>query len=138
MTGRTSRFLRYQLPALVWAACIFVASSLPARIFPSLRIFQYDKIIHFTLFFILGIFVYRALDLFWAEKKFSWSRAFSAIVLVTLYGGLDEYHQRFVPGRTADVLDAMSDTVGGIVAMAVILIYTLVRSTKHGRKENDQ
>ncbi len=127
MTERTSRFVRYQLPALAWALCIFVSSSLPARVFPSLKIFQYDKAIHFTLFFILGLFVYRALDLFWGEKKFSLSRAFSAIVLVTLYGGLDEFHQRFVAGRKPDVWDATSDTIGGVAAMVIVFVYCAVR-----------
>ena len=45
--------------------------------------------------------------------------------LVTLYALLDEFHQRFVPGRTADVFDVMADVAGGLLGIWVV--YRLVK-----------
>ncbi len=42
-----------------------------------------------------------------------------AVGIVFLYGLFDEWHQRFVPGRTFDVLDLLVDGMGGIVAAVV-------------------
>jgi VanZ family protein len=36
-----------------------------------------------------------------------------AIVLTSLYGASDEWHQSFTPRRTADVEDWFADTAGG-------------------------
>ncbi len=42
--------------------------------------------------------------------------ALLAIVLVAGYASLDEFHQSFVPGRTAAVGDVLIDTSGGVAA----------------------
>ena len=46
--------------------------------------------------------------------------AAAAVVAATLYGVTDEYHQSFVPGRTADPADVAKDFVG---ATAAVLLY---------------
>ena len=38
-----------------------------------------------------------------------------AIVISSLYGVSDEYHQLFVPGRTFDVFDMLADAIGSVV-----------------------
>ena len=38
------------------------------------------------------------------------------IVCATAYGISDEFHQWFVPGRTADVHDVMADAIGATLA----------------------
>ena len=38
------------------------------------------------------------------------------IVCATAYGVSDEFHQRFVPGRTADVHDVAADAIGASIA----------------------
>ena len=48
-----------------------------------------------------------------------------AIVLAAGYGATDEFHQRFVPERTADLLDLAADTVGA--AVAVTLVWVIAR-----------
>ena len=60
--------------------------------------------------------------------------ALAAIAMVACYASLDEFHQIFVPGRTAAVADVLLDTIGGICAqIAVALVIskkTLARSTE--------
>lgn len=43
-----------------------------------------------------------------------------ALILVVLYSLSDEYHQSFVPSRTASIYDSMIDSVGGLAALAII------------------
>jgi VanZ family protein len=40
--------------------------------------------------------------------------------LIVGYALLDEYHQSFVPSRTASIFDSLIDSVGGLVALIVI------------------
>jgi VanZ family protein len=42
-----------------------------------------------------------------------------AFIFSVVYGVLDEYHQKFVPGRTADVYDLLADTGGALLFIAV-------------------
>lgn len=47
------------------------------------------------------------------------------VVLVVLYGLLDEFHQYFVPGRTVDIYDALADAAGAL--LGAWSMYFLVR-----------
>ncbi len=38
-----------------------------------------------------------------------------SILIATFYGVTDEIHQFFVPGRTADVYDVLSDFIGASI-----------------------
>ena len=129
MSSQLKHFIRYQFPAIGWAMIIFIASSVPANYIPTYKIFHHDKIIHATLFFIFGIFVYRALEPFVKKSKFDFGRLFFSISVVILYGVLDEFHQGYVPGRTVDLWDATADTIGGILAaIAIYIVYVRKRS----------
>ena len=74
-----------------------------------------DKLVHGVTFGILATFIYLA----W--RRFGW-----ALALASLYGVSDEVHQRFVPGRSADVTDWLADTLGALVALLLVR-YALVR-----------
>ena len=50
-----------------------------------------------------------------------------AVLLATLYGVTDEAHQRFVPGRTAEVTDLVADALGAAVGAGVICGWSIVR-----------
>jgi len=43
----------------------------------------------------------------------------TATLLATAYGVTDEYHQSFVPGRTADPMDVVKDLAGAAAACAL-------------------
>ena len=46
----------------------------------------------------------------------------AAVAFAAVYGITDEFHQWFVPGRTADVNDWMADCTGAAIAVAVVLL----------------
>lgn len=48
------------------------------------------------------------------------STALTATLIATAYGVTDEYHQSFVPGRTAELADVLKDLAG---AAAASLLY---------------
>jgi VanZ family protein len=109
----------------MWAIFIFVASAIPSRYLPTMKIFRYDKLIHIGLFLVLGLFVYRAINSIVQKYFFNWSIAFTSLSIVILYGVLDEMHQGFVPGRSVDIWDAIADTIGGISAMIIVYLLSL-------------
>ncbi len=50
-----------------------------------------------------------------------------AIVISSLYGVSDEYHQRFVPGRTFDVLDMLADAIGSVAGASAAGAWSIIR-----------
>lgn len=68
-----------------------------------------DKLIHAGLYAVLA-----ALWL-WARPDKPWQ----ALALASLYGAVDEWHQSWVPGRSADAWDWLADTAGASLVLAL-------------------
>jgi VanZ family protein len=83
--------------------------------------FVIRKTTHLTIFGLLGICFYMALR----KRKFliAWG-------LTTLYAASDEYHQSFMPGRTAAVKDVILDSCGSIVAILIVRFFVQKRYSK--------
>lgn len=114
-------FARYQLPAIVWSLFIFTMSSIPGIKFP-FQLFRFDKLVHFGVFFVLGILSARALVFQeWNATLKKYALLFTVLYVMS-YGASDEIHQMFVPGRSPEVYDFLSDTLGGIFAAFIIKI----------------
>jgi VanZ family protein len=71
---------------------------------------------HFTVFFALGFFAFRALRIYGSTTIKS---AVLAFLLVAGYATFDETHQNFTENRTPHVEDVMIDIAGGITAIAL-------------------
>lgn len=115
-------FLRYQVPALFWAVCIYAASSIPARRIPWYFLKTLDKLIHVGIFTILGLLVYRAFGKNTTAGSFSYKKVLLMLGIVIFYGILDELHQGSTPGRTVDTLDLMADAIGGLLAGSLLYV----------------
>jgi VanZ family protein len=107
---------------LVAAYCgvIFYLSSL-ANPLPQLTQHVWDKALHLTEYSGLGVLLALALGV-WHEPRKGW-RVGLAILLGCLYAVSDETHQSFVPGRDAEVGDAVADTLG--TALGAMMVWTL-------------
>ena len=92
---------------MVYAAVIFIGSSISQP--PSLPEIVSDKSVHGSLYAGLALVLLRALARRW--DRVTLFTAAAAVVLATLYGASDEYHQSFVPGRTPDVADQSPDAI---------------------------
>ena len=102
----------FLLAALFWAGLIFYLSHQPSIDMPALFPGQ-DKLFHLIAFGILGFFTMGILRA--SHKEHQTGQVWLVTIAVMLYGILDEFHQHFVPGRTADVYDVLADAIGGLL-----------------------
>ncbi|MFZ0637806.1 MAG: VanZ family protein [Candidatus Acidiferrales bacterium] len=79
------------------------------------------KCAHVFEYFIFSLLILRAIRGGRSGARLTWLLA--AIVIVGAYASLDEYHQSFVPGRTAKVSDALLDTSAGILAQVLAALW---------------
>jgi VanZ family protein len=81
---------------------------------------------HMIGYFFLGLTVFYALP---AASRGSPS---IALLLCSLYGIGDEFHQLFIPGRTASARDILIDTLAALGGVIVLLAAMAIRSSKRG------
>jgi len=99
--------VRRWLPPFLWAAVILVVTSVPGSVVPH-RLSPYDKAIHFTIYALFAVFLTR--DIAFVTGR--WRAAAIAIVFASAFAAADEWHQRFIPSRDADVADWRADSMG--------------------------
>ena len=135
--ARFPRFVSHWLPLIAWLAFISFASSdnfnagNTSRIIGPLILWLFPntspetlatvhfitrKIAHFTEYAILGFLGARA---FYTSSRPALRRRWLLIcaTLIVVYALVDEYHQSFVPSRTASVWDSLIDMAGGLTAL---------------------
>jgi VanZ family protein len=138
------RWLNLWWPALAWAALIsifstgiFTAANTAQVILPFLHWLlphsspetvafihhMIRKSGHFTEYFIFSLLVLRGIRAGKREAHLGW--AVAAVAIVAAYAALDEFHQSFVPGRTAAVSDVLLDTAGGVAAQLIAALFML-------------
>ncbi|HXY31879.1 MAG TPA: VanZ family protein [Gemmatimonadaceae bacterium] len=105
------------VPPLLWAAFILVLTSIPGSMIPSVGIPNLDKLVHLTLYGVLGLLTARAVWRPGAKRV-----ALTVALGISLFGALDEWHQQFIPGRSMEVLDWTADTLGAACGIAVASI----------------
>jgi VanZ family protein len=133
MRGRVWRYA----PLVLWLCLIFFAStgelsasntSLIVRplllwLFPdiseariALAHFLVRKAAHFTEYAILALLAARAFTgSFHDALRRKWF--YVSLLLVIVYALSDEFHQSFVPSRTASIYDSLIDMAGGLTAL---------------------
>jgi len=88
------------------------------------------KAAHFTEYAILAFFTRRAfitssrafLNRYWFEL---------GLLLIVSYALLDEFHQSFVPSRTASIYDSAIDVAGGLTVLLIFKLHDKrIRGTK--------
>lgn len=71
------------------------------------------KLGHWTAYFVLAVLMLRAL-LYETSKRWELRHAVLTFVLILVYALSDEWHQSFVPSRTASSGDVFIDLLGAI------------------------
>jgi VanZ family protein len=100
------------IAAVAWGIAILVVSSLPPPDISSRGFPGCDKVLHFIEYLILGV----------ALRYWAGGMGFAA---------LDEFHQRYVPGREASYWDLLAD-VGGVLVGFFVSAGILVRKEANG------
>jgi len=141
--------LRPWVPALLWAVMISYASTdtfssnntsviiLPMlrRLFPlaspeTLEALHYliRKLAHLSEYFLFSMLLTRGVRGNERGWKLRW--AIWALAIAAGYSALDEFHQSFVPSRTASPWDSLLDTTGAAVAQVVLWLWARRRVTR--------
>ena len=87
------------------------------------------KAAHMTEYAILGLLSFAFYNGFAALKKRNY---LYALFTAAIYAATDEFHQYFIPGRSAEVRDVLIDTAGA--AIALLLLYLII--TRFQRKKS--
>ena len=111
--GRTAQLeLRYSVLTLAAVAMIYVLSSIP-----DLGASERDPLLglawnlsHVPAFGVLALLLLHAISR--TTRAASWDRYGLAFLGSAAYAAVDEWHQSFVPGRHASVIDFLLDLVG--------------------------
>ena len=105
-------------------AMLFAFSSLSKLPSPPGEFSYYD--VHLVAYAGLGLLTARALAR--GASAHVTARVVAAAVLISsLYGVTDEYHQLFVPGRDFDVLDIVADAIGSIVGASALGAWGIIK-----------
>lgn len=123
--------VRYWFPAIAWAALMTAGTSLP-RV-PGPGIAGFDKFSHLVAYAGLGLLLMRAFGGATALEPLAAAGWVVAIGLV--YGGLDEWHQTLIPGRSCSVWDFAADAAGLLLAVCGTVV---VWRTEHERRMRRQ
>ncbi|MEH7118943.1 VanZ family protein [Neobacillus vireti] len=140
------------LAAVLWMAVIFTFTQAPystgsstssaiEKLFVALHInadqstidllnFIGRKASHITVFGFLAFLFFKSLENYRFAYVLSW-------ILTVIYAMSDEYHQSFMPGRTASVKDVfLFDSVGAFLVL--LLTFFLFRKGKQRNAEVDR
>lgn len=117
---RTRKALLAWLPVVAWAAVIFFVSAQPKAAFERIGLTS-------ELIALVGHFLTYAILMSLLVVAFRFGSRLPAriiylvaFILVALYGLSDEYHQSFVPGRTATLVDWIVDLAGAAAAWFIL------------------
>jgi len=121
-------FIRWNLPAIIWASIILALTSYPKLTVPDLGFNAIDKLAHIVVYFILAVLVTRALVRDNTNVK---NGIFLKSFLINSgFAFFDELHQIPIPGRVGDILDFSADILGILFALFAFKILHLFLVSK--------
>jgi VanZ family protein len=105
---------RARLLAAAWGLFLLALTSWPSP--PEVPVVSsipnFDKLVHAVLYGVEGFLLYFAIR--WPPpRRFSWLRALAVGGTLAVWGTLDELHQAWIPGRSMEAADAVTDAVAG-------------------------
>jgi VanZ family protein len=136
------QWLRSWWPAILWACLIFTASTdsfssdntasvlypMLHAVIPHLTTAQFQvihhfirKSAHFSEYFIFYLVLFRGIR--GSHSGWRWTWAWTAWFVAAAYSALDEIHQSFVASRTASAWDSLLDSIGALVALAIVYLF---------------
>lgn len=83
---------------------------------------------HFTIYAVLGFLIAMLLDEY---QIYGVRMVLYSVLWAFLYACTDEFHQSFVPGRSAQLSDIITDTLGALCGgIFALLILTIIKKCK--------
>lgn len=121
LNARANTFLRYHLPAILYAVAILAVSCIPNLKSPEIRFLAKDKVAHFLEYAIFAFLTFRSFDHLSGRSRIG-TVALLTLLLLAGFGVIDELLQGFIPGRHADIKDYAADLAGGSLVVLVLWV----------------
>jgi VanZ family protein len=124
----TDTFSAEHTGSILWKIVHAVYSGISPRQFEILH-FLVRKTAHFTFYGLLSVFAYYSWK-FTLPARQSWTFRWCGLALAVtlLAASLDEFHQSFVPSRTASPRDVMLDVLGACFFQLVLALVVTWRA----------
>lgn len=98
------------LPAVAWAAGIWALSATPDPPGADLGVLPHlDKVAHVALFLVQA-----------GLLRLAGLGAGASFLAATAWGGIDEWHQSYVPGRNPSLGDLAADAIGAVLGANLV------------------
>ncbi len=127
---KNNKLTMVYLPLGLYWVVLLALTSFPSSALPTIAIS--DKIKHFVAFAVLSGLLGLTLHFQGKKKKLAEKFGTITIVIVAIYGMLDEIHQYFIPGRYCEFWDFVADVLGGILGIVIIKRVIKLGSGKEG------
>ncbi|NLZ95179.1 MAG: VanZ family protein [Bacteroidales bacterium] len=108
---------------IFYLTCIVDVDSIPV---PE-RMFQYDKLVHFAMFFALSAAVFIDYYLKHGGKPNGYKWLLFGLVIPVIYGGLIEVAQENFFSRSGDWYDFIANSMGSMTATITALFYVYIK-----------
>lgn len=121
------RFFRYKIFTILWALVIMVLTFTPGPNLPPLphwELISFDTFVHTVIFGVLIFLLANTLKRLDSDSFLSKYQLLVALLLAFAYGVLIEVIQPYIPGRTFDYYDILSNTIGCFIGLIVLWIQT--------------
>lgn len=126
--------LRYWAPLAAYCGAIFLLSAQQVAVPPPLALPHVDKVAHLFEYALLGWLALGAFLPGTAGLLSAGEAVAAAVLFAAFYGGLDEVHQSYVPGRELDFADLFADVTGAAVAALVAVRWHARNLNTHPRE----
>lgn len=93
------------------------------------------KLAHFSIYTLVGVLIMAFVSTY---KLLLWKKFSISIIVGLIYAISDEYHQSFVPGRSAEIRDVLIDTTGVIFGIIIIIVIISVYKALSKKYINNQ
>ena len=112
-------FFAYHFPAIVYGLVVFLLSSVPGINIPKYGFLMADKLLHFLEYALFAILIFRSFSQLFRKHKLHYVIVVSSFFLI-LFALMDEYYQKYIPGRESDVADVILDVLGASLILFLL------------------
>ncbi|MDD2331141.1 MAG: VanZ family protein [Candidatus Cloacimonetes bacterium] len=97
---------------ILWYLVIWGVSSIPSKSLVNIEKFSLDKIAHFSIYLVLGVLFNRISK----ENKLKPKWVFTGFLFLVASSMFEEYHQKWIPGRSVSIFDWLANLSGLTIA----------------------
>jgi VanZ family protein len=118
------------IPGIAWFFLVLTLCCIPGDDLPKVDNWMiqidYDKLIHVGIFAVLAFLFMYPIVKSALSKKEKWHYCIKLALVTMVWGYTTEVIQKFfIPGRSYDLADWLSDSIGGLVALIFCKLYFL-------------